>query len=122
MAEERDGLAGKARRKLVESKERWAREGRLLTGRAARPEAERLPPGQRRVRPGRCWISASSPTSPASAGGLPSMGWWRPGQWDWASFRAQPAFHDLSDIHCVTAWSRFDNAWDGVSATISSTT
>ena len=40
----------------------------------------------------------------------------RPVEWDWASFRAQPAFHDLSDIHCVTAWSRFDNAWDGVSA------
>src|SRR6185437_6557524 len=37
------------RPKLVAAKERWAREGRLLTG-GARPESERLPPGQHRVR------------------------------------------------------------------------
>jgi hypothetical protein len=34
MAEEKDGLLAKARRKLVESKQLWAREGRLLTGQA----------------------------------------------------------------------------------------
>jgi len=47
MADDKQGLLGQVRKKLVESKERWAREGRLLTGRSARPEAERLPPGQR---------------------------------------------------------------------------
>jgi len=49
MADDTDRPLAKARRKLVESKERWAREGRLLTGRAARPAEERLPPGQRQV-------------------------------------------------------------------------
>jgi DMSO/TMAO reductase YedYZ molybdopterin-dependent catalytic subunit len=39
-----------------------------------------------------------------------------PVTWDWTAFRAQPAFRDVSDIHCVTAWSRFDNMWEGVSA------
>ena len=35
--------------------------------------------------------------------------------WDWASFMAQPQAELTSDIHCVTAWSRFDNTWRGVS-------
>src|SRR4029079_4436795 len=32
--------------KLTRSKERWAREGKFLTGRISRPEEARLPPGQ----------------------------------------------------------------------------
>ncbi len=35
--------------KLTASKQRWAQEGRFLTGQAARPETERLPPGQHLV-------------------------------------------------------------------------
>ncbi|MGO6906385.1 sulfite oxidase-like oxidoreductase, partial [Rhizobium ruizarguesonis] len=31
--------------KLTTSKRRWATEGKFLTGRISRPEAERLPPG-----------------------------------------------------------------------------
>jgi DMSO/TMAO reductase YedYZ molybdopterin-dependent catalytic subunit len=29
---------------------------------------------------------------------------------------AQPQFEDVSDIHCVTTWSLYDNKWQGVSA------
>jgi DMSO/TMAO reductase YedYZ molybdopterin-dependent catalytic subunit len=36
--------------------------------------------------------------------------------WRWADLLAQPEFEDVSDIHCVTSWSRFDNRWRGVSA------
>ena len=32
--------------KLTRTKQRWAREGRFLTGKTARPEEQRLPPGQ----------------------------------------------------------------------------
>jgi DMSO/TMAO reductase YedYZ molybdopterin-dependent catalytic subunit len=32
----------------------------------------------------------------------------------WAQFSALPQAHDVSDIHCVTTWSRYDNEWDGV--------
>ena len=32
--------------KLTRSKERWAREGRFLTGKTARADEQRLPPGQ----------------------------------------------------------------------------
>jgi DMSO/TMAO reductase YedYZ molybdopterin-dependent catalytic subunit len=31
--------------KLTRTRERWAREGRFLTGKISRPENERLPPG-----------------------------------------------------------------------------
>jgi DMSO/TMAO reductase YedYZ molybdopterin-dependent catalytic subunit len=32
--------------KLTRTKQRWAREGRFLTGKTSRPEEQRLPPGQ----------------------------------------------------------------------------
>src|SRR3954451_12900948 len=32
--------------KLTRTKQRWAREGRFLTGKTSRPEEHRLPPGQ----------------------------------------------------------------------------
>ena len=115
--DEGEGLLARTRRKLVATKERWAREGRLLTGRSGKAEAERLPPGQRRVQD---WPVLDLGIQPAVAtehwqltiDGLVAT----PVAWDWATFRAQPAFRSVSDIHCVTAWSRFDNAWEGVSA------
>ncbi len=33
---------------------------------------------------------------------------------DWAAFIALPQVEDISDFHCVTTWSRFDNHWKGV--------
>jgi DMSO/TMAO reductase YedYZ molybdopterin-dependent catalytic subunit len=115
--DDKDGLIARARRKLVASKERWAREGRLLTGSAARRETDRLPPGQHRVEN---WPTLDLGIQPEV-----SLEAWRlvvdglvdaPLRWDWATFQAQPVFRDTSDIHCVTAWSRFDNRWEGVSA------
>ena len=32
----------------------------------------------------------------------------------WADFMALPQVDDVSDFHCVTTWSRFDNHWRGV--------
>ena len=43
------GVLGRVMAKLVDTKQKWAREGRLLTGEQA-PPAQRLPPGQREVR------------------------------------------------------------------------
>ena len=31
-------------------------------------------------------------------------------------FMALPMSEDVSDMHCVTQWSRYDNHWKGVSA------
>src|SRR5262245_57076593 len=33
---------------------------------------------------------------------------------NWEQFMALPQTSDVSDIHCVTTWSRYDNEWEGV--------
>lgn len=117
-----DGLMNQIKRKLVETKEKWAREGRLPTGRDTPPGKDtdgrnRLPPGQREVRN---WPVLDLGVQPDIApedweltvDGLVE----HPIRWRWSDFQAQPVFKDVSDIHCVTSWSRFDNHWEGVSA------
>jgi DMSO/TMAO reductase YedYZ molybdopterin-dependent catalytic subunit len=37
-----------------------------------------------------------------------------PRRWSWEEFTRLPRTVVRCDIHCVTAWSRFDNAFDGV--------
>jgi DMSO/TMAO reductase YedYZ molybdopterin-dependent catalytic subunit len=32
----------------------------------------------------------------------------------WQAFMTLPQVEDVSDFHCVTSWSRFDNRWGGV--------
>jgi DMSO/TMAO reductase YedYZ molybdopterin-dependent catalytic subunit len=116
MSDDPEDRLAKARPKLVESKKRWARDGRLLTGRAADP-SQRLPPGQHLVRD---WPVLDLGVVPAVdpqhwrlvVDGLVATKL----DWSWSDFRAQPQASDVSDIHCVTAWSRFDNQWGGVSA------
>src|SRR5690349_2677315 len=33
---------------------------------------------------------------------------------DWQQLMALPQVEDVSDFHCVTTWSRYDNHWKGV--------
>jgi len=106
---------GEVNAKLLAAKQQWARDGRLLTGRTARPEEERLPPGQRLVTN---WPVLDLGIQPAIA----TADWQlridgavsRPQVWNWTTFLAQPQVEDVSDIHCVTQWSRYDNRWQGV--------
>jgi DMSO/TMAO reductase YedYZ molybdopterin-dependent catalytic subunit len=101
--------------KLTATKQRWAREGRFLTGRTARPEAERLPPGQHLVKDWPVLDLGIQPTIARERWQLDFFGAIaRPVVWDWAAFAAQTQSKEISDIHCVTTWSRYDNAWDGV--------
>jgi DMSO/TMAO reductase YedYZ molybdopterin-dependent catalytic subunit len=102
--------------KLVAVKQAWARAGRLLTGAPDEEHAHRLPPGQRLVTN---WPVLDLGIQPDV-----SRAEWRltvdgavvnPIVWDWAALLAQPPFEDVSDIHCVTQWSRYDNRWQGVS-------
>jgi DMSO/TMAO reductase YedYZ molybdopterin-dependent catalytic subunit len=39
----------------------------------------------------------------------------RPLELTWAELRALPSVQVTADFHCVTTWSKFDNAWEGVS-------
>ena len=93
--------------KLTRSKQRWAQEGRFLTGKTSRPGEQRLPPGQHLTRD---WPTLDLGLTPNI-----SRERWRldvygaveiPIFWDFAQF--------TSDIHCVTTWSRYDNEWEGL--------
>ncbi|MDB5455646.1 MAG: oxidoreductase, molybdopterin binding [Caulobacter sp.] len=101
--------------KLTRSKRQWAKEGRFLTGRQARPEAERLPPGQHPVRDWPVLDLGLRPDVPREDWRLRIWGLVQaPAVLDWAGLEALPAVETVTDIHCVTTWSRYDNHWTGV--------
>jgi DMSO/TMAO reductase YedYZ molybdopterin-dependent catalytic subunit len=103
------------RDKLIRRKQEWAEEGRLLTGKSADPALQRLPPGQREVK---TWPVLDLGVQPKI-----DLKLWRlvvdglvesPVTLDWAGFGNLIQSDLTSDIHCVTAWSRYDNRWRGV--------
>lgn len=101
--------------KLTRSKERWAKEGRFLTGRTTRPEEERLPPGQHLTRDWPILDLTGTPDIASDKWRLQVTGAVEnPVSWNWAQFAAQPKTTFVSDIHCVTTWSRYDNRWEGL--------
>ncbi|HKA35590.1 MAG TPA: sulfite oxidase-like oxidoreductase [Thermoanaerobaculia bacterium] len=75
----------------------------------------RLPPGQ--------VITAKWPVLTYGATPRPDMSKWtfrcrglveNEIAWSWEEFLRLPRVEVVSDIHCVTRWSRFDNRWEGV--------
>jgi DMSO/TMAO reductase YedYZ molybdopterin-dependent catalytic subunit len=115
MSDEND-LEDGIRAKLVAVKQAWARAGRLLTGNPDPDHAMRLPPGQRQVSNWPVLDLGIQPDVPKSEWRLTVDGLVaNPIDWGWNDLIAQPKFEDVSDIHCVTQWSRFDNRWEGVS-------
>ncbi|MDA8051392.1 MAG: sulfite oxidase-like oxidoreductase [Rhodospirillales bacterium] len=107
-------ILGRIKEKLIERKEDWAREGRLLTGTHAAPE-QRLPPGQRLVRDWPVLDLGVQPDVPLAGFRLDLDGAVeRKQSLSWEAFLALPQVESASDIHCVTQWSRYDNHWKGV--------
>ena len=89
---------------------------RGFSGRARDAETGRLPPGQ--------VVTTDFPV--LSAGPTPHVARedWRftlqvgpraIKSWSWADFIRLPITSVTRDIHCVTKWSKFDTAWEGVS-------
>ncbi|MEV4605276.1 sulfite oxidase-like oxidoreductase [Neorhizobium sp. LMR1-1-1.1] len=102
--------------KLTITKRKWADEGKFLTGHHARPETDRLPPGQHLVKNWPVLDLGQQPSISTAQWKLEVHGFVNnPVTLDWAAFRALPQSDMLSDIHCVTTWSRYDNNWKGVS-------
>ncbi|QRM53943.1 sulfite oxidase-like oxidoreductase [Sinorhizobium sp. BG8] len=102
--------------KLTLSKRRWAEQGKFLTGRVSRPEEERLPPGQHLVKNWPVLDLGQQPVVRKESWRLDVAGEVEnPVSFSWRAFEALPSTSKLSDIHCVTTWSRYDNRWDGVS-------
>ena len=94
--------------KLTETKRQWARDKRLLTGEIADPARDRLPPGQT--------LTQGFPV--LDIGAQPEIGLERfrldidgavrhPLSLRWDEFMALPQTEMVSDIHCVTQWSRY---------------
>ena len=102
--------------KLTQTKQRWAREGRFLTGKIARPHDQRLPPGQHLTQDWPVLDLGITPDIPRERWRLDVYGAVEtPLFWDFAQFSTQPQSTFISDIHCVTTWSRYDNQWEGLS-------
>ncbi len=102
--------------KLARTKEQWARDGRALTGVSADPAKVRLPPGQRLTKDFPVLDLGVQPNLAQADWTLTVAGQvGHPLKWTWADFMAQPQVTLTNDIHCVTTWSRYDNAWSGVS-------
>lgn len=102
--------------KLTLSKRRWAEQGKFLTGKISRPDTDRLPPGQHLVTNWPVLDLGQQPLITASEWTLQIVGGVEnPVKLDWDAFHRLPQSRKLSDIHCVTTWSRYDNRWQGVS-------
>lgn len=103
--------------KLLAAKLRWVKAARNITGKPDPARAERLPPGQRLVAN---WPVLDLGVQPdvtkddwkLAADGLVE----NPVSLTYAQLLALPQTESVSDIHCVTKWSRYDNRWVGVSA------
>jgi DMSO/TMAO reductase YedYZ molybdopterin-dependent catalytic subunit len=109
--------SGAFRGKLVERKQEWAREGRLLTGTQGDPERDRLPPGQQLVRDWPVLDLGIHPNVTPQKFRLDVDGAVENRiSLSLDEFMALPQVESVCDIHCVTQWSRYDNHWTGVAA------
>jgi DMSO/TMAO reductase YedYZ molybdopterin-dependent catalytic subunit len=111
-------LIGKIKNKLIGTKQEWAKEGRLLTG-ATAPHEQRLPPGQRLVKDWPVLDLGVQPHIPTTSYTLTLDGAVEhPITLTWADLMALPQTNSISDMHCVTQWSNYDNHWQGISAEV----
>ena len=120
MAEDEDEdvpVTGEIRQKLVDTKQAWARDGRLLTGTHADPTRDRLPPGQTLVKDWPVLDLGVQPDITPDRWRLRLEGLVEaPLRFTLDEFMALPQTELTNDIHCVTQWSRYDNHWQGVKA------
>ena len=105
--------------RLIAKKEEWARAKRGLledgVAQDQRTRRDRLPPGQHHVN---CWPILDLGVHPD----LPLDQWTltvsglveHPFTWTWEQFLSQPQVELVTDFHCVTTWSTFDNVWKGI--------
>jgi DMSO/TMAO reductase YedYZ molybdopterin-dependent catalytic subunit len=113
--DKKPALTGRVKDKLIRSKETWAEQGRLLTGRPDVEHRNRLPPGQREVKNWPVLDLGVQPEVKPENWRLQVLGLVEnPVALTLPQFMAMPQSESVSDIHCVTAWSRFDNHWQGV--------
>ena len=115
MSDEND--EGRIKHKLIASKEKWARDGRLLTGAPDEAHTKRLPPGQKLVTNWPVLDLGLQPDVPTNEWRLTVDGLVEnPIALSFEAYVKLPQSESVSDVHCVTQWSRFDNHWKGVAS------
>jgi DMSO/TMAO reductase YedYZ molybdopterin-dependent catalytic subunit len=117
MHEDDVARTGAIKEKLIEAKQGWARDGRLLTGTTADPERVRLPPGQRLVKDWPVLDLGVEPDVTPQKFRLDLDGAVENRlSLNLDEYMALPMAESVSDMHCVTQWSNYDNRWKGVCA------
>ena len=112
-----DGSTPAKREKLLARKAEWAESGRGLTGAHADPARDRLPPGQHLTRDWPVLDLGEQPAVDPAAWRLHVDGTVeRRLELSLPALLALGQTDSVSDMHCVTTWSRYDNHWRGVSA------
>lgn len=95
--------------------ERFAGMRPIGAGPANRHGMPKLPVGQREVKNWPVLDLGQVPVIPLDLWQLEVTGLVEnPLKLGWNDFLALPQVEDVSDFHCVTTWSRFDNHWKGV--------
>ena len=89
---------------------------RGFTGRRGGPDQQdRLPPGQHLVEDFPVLSAGPTPHVAKDNWSFTLKVGPRPvAKWSWDEFDALPQTKLTRDIHCVTTWSKFDTAWEGV--------
>lgn len=115
MSERGDSGGLPADTKLTTTKRRWAEARKFITGRISRAETERLPPGQHLTKDWPVLDLGQTPNVPRDHWRLDVTGAVEhPLSLDWPQLLKLPQSKEVTDIHCVTTWSRYDNEWQGV--------
>ncbi len=85
-------------------------------GRRRATPADRVPPGQHVVDDFPVLSAGPTPHTPLAEWSLSITGLVdEPRTWTWERFQRLPSERFTTDIHCVTAWSKLDTVWEGVS-------
>jgi DMSO/TMAO reductase YedYZ molybdopterin-dependent catalytic subunit len=78
--------------------------------------AERLPPGQYETRDFPVLSAGPTPRTSVAMWDFALQGAdGKRVRWTWDEFNALPHSTVTTDIHCVTKWSKFGTAWEGIS-------
>ena len=82
---------------------------------AIQKQGDRLPPGQTLTDKFPVLSYGPAPSFDAAKWDFRVVGLVeKPLHFTYEQFRALPQTRQVSDFHCVTTWSRFDNRWEGV--------
>jgi len=88
---------------------------RGFTGRGRGGEEGRIPPGQHTVEDFPVLSAGPTPRISTDRWSFTLKVGPKPVKsWSWAEFNALPMTRMTRDIHCVTAWSKLNTAWEGV--------